>query len=176
MPHVTLNGISGPPAHGVASQVWPGRTQTPQLGLQHSSPTLHVLGPHETLATHGGTPQSALPQLSPGSVQMPQLALQHTCPTPHVIVPHATPVSASACSVSVFVASDAAGARLIASDAVGAALAPDAASATLGGSTGKPASAWVPALGAISALAVPSSSLRAAMTGEGAGVCSVLDG
>jgi hypothetical protein len=32
-----------------ASQGRPGKVQTPQLGLQHTSPTLHVFDPHQTL-------------------------------------------------------------------------------------------------------------------------------
>jgi hypothetical protein len=45
--------------------------------LQQTCPTLHVLGPHSTLADTFGTPQSCCVQVSLGAVQMPQLALQH---------------------------------------------------------------------------------------------------
>ncbi|HET9957613.1 MAG TPA: hypothetical protein VFQ61_24115 [Polyangiaceae bacterium] len=43
---------------GVVSQLAPGRTQVPQLGLQHSSPTLQVLTPHTTLSGMMGMPHA----------------------------------------------------------------------------------------------------------------------
>ncbi len=59
----------------------------PQLALQHTSPTLQVLGPQETLL--GATAQGSRGHDPPGGVQMPQLALQHTCPSGHVAAPQA---------------------------------------------------------------------------------------
>jgi hypothetical protein len=56
--------------------VAPGAVQMPQLGLQQTWPTLHVLGPHITLPPTLGTPHSRCVQVSPGAVQMPQLGLQ----------------------------------------------------------------------------------------------------
>jgi len=35
--------------HAVVSHVAPGKAQVPQLALQQTMPTLHVLGPHGTL-------------------------------------------------------------------------------------------------------------------------------
>jgi hypothetical protein len=50
----------------------------PQLALQHTSPTLHVFGPHMKLTLTFGTPHNACEQVSPGALQVPQLALQQT--------------------------------------------------------------------------------------------------
>lgn len=72
------------------SQVPPGRTQTPQLALQQTSPTLHVVGPHRLLDGIAGMPQMNCEQSSPGFAQRPQLGLQQTLPGPHVVEPHAT--------------------------------------------------------------------------------------
>ena len=74
----------------VASHVSPGRTQIPQLALQQSSPTLHVLGPQRTLDGWAGMLQLNCEQSSPGFAQRPQLALQQTLPGPHVVAPQVT--------------------------------------------------------------------------------------
>jgi hypothetical protein len=64
-------------SHGLGSQLSPADTQVPQLGLQHTSPTLQVDLPHIWLTgcwmrlSHGvGS------QLWPGATQSPQLGLQ----------------------------------------------------------------------------------------------------
>jgi hypothetical protein len=51
--------------------------QIPQLALQQTSPTLQVLGPHETLIGEIG-PQRTWLQEAPGGRHCPQLALQQT--------------------------------------------------------------------------------------------------
>ena len=56
----------------------PGGVHTPQLALQHTSPTLQVFIPHGTLTGTVGPSQRAREQVAPGAVQIPQLALQHT--------------------------------------------------------------------------------------------------
>jgi hypothetical protein len=50
MPHIWLCGTSmAPEQRRFASQGAPGKVQVPQFGLQHTSPTLHVFGPHQAL-------------------------------------------------------------------------------------------------------------------------------
>lgn len=49
MPHCWLTGSVGPPSQRVWLQVAPGAAQTPQLALQQTWPTLHVLAPHVAL-------------------------------------------------------------------------------------------------------------------------------
>jgi hypothetical protein len=65
--------------------------QIPQLGLQQSSPTLHVLEPHATLPGTTGIPHTSCEHFSPGGVQVPQLALQQTSPAAHTLLPHCSP-------------------------------------------------------------------------------------
>jgi hypothetical protein len=77
LPQRSLLGVLGPPVHSAWLQDAPGAVQIPQLALQQTCPTSHVLGPHITLADRFATPQSCCVQLSFGAVQMPQLALQH---------------------------------------------------------------------------------------------------
>ena len=78
--------------HGVSSQLCPAVTHVPQLGLQHTSPTLHVFCPHIVLvATSAARKRGAhgvSSQLCPAATHVPQLALQHTSPTLHVFCPH----------------------------------------------------------------------------------------
>ncbi len=64
--------------------------QTPQYGLQHSSPTLHVFMPHGVLTGAEAMPQTCCEHTSPGRAQVPQLALQHTSPRGHCVLPHGT--------------------------------------------------------------------------------------
>jgi hypothetical protein len=45
------------PVQGSFEQVPPGGTQIPQLGLQQTSLTLHVFGPHGALTGNVGAPQ-----------------------------------------------------------------------------------------------------------------------
>lgn len=54
MPHSWLIGIVGPSLQVAVLHGAPGSAQIPQLGLQHTWPTLHVLAPH--LALLGATP------------------------------------------------------------------------------------------------------------------------
>ena len=77
-------------SHGSVLQVWPGRVHVPQLALQHTSPVLHVLGPHGTLSGEGLMPHTACEHFCPGSTQVPQLALQHTLSPVHTALPHGT--------------------------------------------------------------------------------------
>jgi hypothetical protein len=79
----------------------------PQLGLQHTWPTLQVFLPQAVLVAMGFTPQSRCEHLEPGGAHVPQLALQHTRPSPHVASPQRVPaagvppaVAALACVVS----------------------------------------------------------------------------
>src|SRR5205823_12305505 len=65
----------------------PGFVQMPQLALQQTGPTLHVLGPHGVLMGTWTPSQRCCEQVPPGGVQMPQLALQQTSPTLHVFCP-----------------------------------------------------------------------------------------
>jgi hypothetical protein len=63
----------------------------PQLGLQHTVPTLHVVMPQDSLVGYWIALSHVLvSQVSPGLVQVPQLALQHTSPVLHVFGPHGT--------------------------------------------------------------------------------------
>jgi hypothetical protein len=63
----------------------------PQLGLQHTVPTLHVVIPQDSLVGYWIALSHVLvSQVSPGFVQVPQLALQHTSPVLHVFGPHGT--------------------------------------------------------------------------------------
>lgn len=70
----------------------PSRAQSPQLGLQHTNPVLHVAMPQLTLCGYSIALSQILvaSQAWPGRVQMPQLELQHTSPTLHVLGPHET--------------------------------------------------------------------------------------
>ena len=61
----------------------------PQLALQQTCPTLHVLRPQWTLMGTCTPSHFCCEQVPPGGVQMPQLALQQTSPTLHVLGPHA---------------------------------------------------------------------------------------
>jgi hypothetical protein len=61
--------------HGSFEQLPPSGTHVPQLSLQHTCPTLHVLGPHIALSGAAGAPQ-ADEQVSPGLAQMAQFQLQ----------------------------------------------------------------------------------------------------
>jgi hypothetical protein len=63
----------------------------PQLALQQTSPTLHVLGPQGTLKGEMA-PQSTWLQAAPGGLQVLQLALQQTWPSEQVAEPQRTPV------------------------------------------------------------------------------------
>ena len=76
--------------HGVVSHVSPSAAQVPQLGLQHTSPTLQVFCPQRMLTgtvmrgVHG-----VVSQLSPADTQVPHVGLQQTSPLLHVFCPHA---------------------------------------------------------------------------------------
>ena len=63
----------------------------PQLGLQHTYPTLHVTMPHATLCC-GYSIGLMQPELLSHSAcvraQMPHAALQQISPTLHVLKPH----------------------------------------------------------------------------------------
>jgi hypothetical protein len=67
----------------------------PQLGLQHTSPTLQVCMPQDWLSGYVISPQQrfAASQGSPGRMQRPQLVLQQSSPTLHVLGPQATLVA-----------------------------------------------------------------------------------
>jgi hypothetical protein len=82
------------PSHFCCEQVPPGGVQMPQLALQQTSPTLHVLGPHAWLVGEMG-PHCTWLHDAPGGRQMPQLALQHTCPSGQNAVPQRTPRAAA---------------------------------------------------------------------------------
>ena len=84
------------PHRRAESQSSPGRVQVPQLALQQSSPTLHVLGPQATLLGTTGMPHTSCEHFSPGGTQVPQLALQQTRPAAHTPLPHCSPVCATA--------------------------------------------------------------------------------
>ena len=60
----------------------------PQLALQQTWPTLHVLGPQSVLIGTSTPLHGCCEHVPPGCVQMPQLALQQTSPTLHVLFPH----------------------------------------------------------------------------------------
>jgi hypothetical protein len=78
MPQVWLSGTVIGFMHSRSSQVSPGPTQMPQLGLQHRSPTLQVLGPQGWLSGTICMPHTVCEQRSPGAVHVPQLGLQQT--------------------------------------------------------------------------------------------------
>jgi hypothetical protein len=94
MPHVTLTGTYMP-AQGSLEQVPPDGTQMPQLGLQHTSDTLHVLGPHGVLTGAAGAPQKS-GHVSPGETQVLQFQLQHCCPLSQMRHPQRTGAASSA--------------------------------------------------------------------------------
>jgi hypothetical protein len=63
----------------------------PQLGLQHTMPTLQVDKPHVSLkGITGGLSHGLGSQRWPGRTQVPQLELQQSSPTLHVFAPHCT--------------------------------------------------------------------------------------
>jgi len=75
--------------HDSLEQLCPRGTQVPQLALQHSMPTLHVLMPQVTLTGYSiSFAQAVVSQGCPGRTHVPQLALQHTKPTLQVLMPH----------------------------------------------------------------------------------------
>jgi hypothetical protein len=67
--------------------VSPGFTQIPQLGLQHTSPVLHVFIPHVGLTGKYIPSHGFFEQVPPAGTQIPQLALQQTSETLHVLGP-----------------------------------------------------------------------------------------
>src|SRR5437868_8540113 len=69
----------------------------PQLALQQTSPTLHVLGPHGALYGDIGPHWTWLHD-APGARHVPQLALQQTWPSAHVAAPHRTPREPASCA------------------------------------------------------------------------------
>jgi hypothetical protein len=74
MPQVGLMGRYIP-GQGSFEQVPPAGTQMPQLALQQTSDTLHVLGPQGVLAGTMGAPQK-MGHVSPGETQVLQFQLQ----------------------------------------------------------------------------------------------------
>src|SRR5215510_571342 len=88
-----LTGTSTP-AHFCCEQVPPGGVQMPQLALQHTSPTLHVLWPQGALSGEMG-PHCTWLHDAPGGRHWLQLALQQTCPSGQIAVPQRTPERAS---------------------------------------------------------------------------------
>jgi hypothetical protein len=63
----------------------------PQLGLQHTVPTLHVVIPQDSLVGYWiASSHTLVSHVAPGFVQVPQLALQHTSPVLQVFGPHGT--------------------------------------------------------------------------------------
>ncbi len=60
----------------------------PQLALQQTWPTLHVLGPQGVLTGTSTPAHFCCEHVPPGGVQMPQLGLQQTSPTLQVLGPH----------------------------------------------------------------------------------------
>src|SRR4051794_14280475 len=88
IPQVTLVGKYSPP-QGSFEQVPPDGTQMPQLGLQHTSETLQVLGPHGALTGAVGKPQKR-GQVSPGRTQVLQFQLQHCSPSSQMRHPQRT--------------------------------------------------------------------------------------
>jgi hypothetical protein len=78
IPQVRLTG-KYMPVQGSCEQVPPGGTQIPQLALQQTSVTLHVLGPHCALMGTVGAPQKS-GHVSPGNVHVLQFQLQHRWP------------------------------------------------------------------------------------------------
>lgn len=57
-----------------------------QCGLQHSSPGLQFLSPHDTIAFRTSQMSGHDP---PGGLQIPQSGLQHSSPALHISSPHA---------------------------------------------------------------------------------------